>query len=200
MHISQATFAGSSTTLQQCPHSDKPAFAFIGRSNVGKSTLINRLLNRKRLAKTSSTPGKTQLINHFLVNEAWCLVDLPGYGWARASKVKKVQWQAMVRNYLCHSSMLVSVFLLIDARHMPQPIDTAFVHWLGENQIPCAIVFTKADKCTLQRVQSHVAAFQKTMLLRWQELPPFFITSATQSKGHKELLLYIQKNMPQTSL
>ncbi len=200
MHIFKATFAGSSTTLQQCPHIDKPAFAFIGRSNVGKSSLINMLLGRKKLAKTSSTPGKTQLINHFLVNEKWCLVDLPGYGWAKVSKTKKEKWQSMVQNYLCQCPTLVSVFLLIDSRHIPQAIDINFVHWLGKHQIPCVVVFTKTDKCNKQRVQSHMTAFKKAMLLCWETLPAFFTTSATQYQGRKELLLYIEENMPQVLL
>jgi len=197
MQAFQATFAGSSTNPKQVLQPDKPAFAFMGRSNVGKSSLINSLLACKKLAKTSATPGKTHLINYFLVNKTWYLVDLPGYGWAKVSKAKRLQFQKMVKAYLLYNPMLVNVFILIDSRHKPQDLDVNFIHWLGKNEVPFAIVFTKIDKSPSKKVQTHVLDLQKLMLQNWQELPRFFMTSATQHRGCDELLAYIQLDILQ---
>jgi GTP-binding protein len=195
MSMLQATFVGSSTSPKQAPRPQKPAFAFIGRSNVGKSSLINSLLARKKLAQTSSTPGKTQLINYFLVDNAWYLVDLPGYGWAKVSKAKRWQFQKMAKEYLLYNPMVVCALVLVDSRHMPQAIDVEFMNWLGKSQVPFAIVFTKIDKSPLKQVQAHVLALQEIMLKSWESLPKFFMTSATQHKGCGELLAYIQTHI-----
>ena len=168
-----------------------PEIVLLGRSNVGKSSLINMLTNRKSLAKTSSTPGKTQLINHFLINTNWCLVDLPGYGFARVSKTSKAAWDKMIRDYLENRENLMSVFVLVDIRLDPQPIDVRFVNWLGEKQIPFAIVFTKADKISKQQVIYSVEQFKKELKKTWAELPLIFITSSEKRTGRDEILDYI---------
>lgn len=193
MKTQPSVFVRSSTHYQQCPPGDKPELAFIGRSNVGKSSLINMLLGRKHLAKVSGRPGKTQLINHFLVNEAWHLVDLPGYGWARVSKSLRQQWPSMVKAYLLHRTQLRCVLVLVDARLPPQKLDLAFIHWLGTHQIPFAIVLTKADKLSSKEVQQNRAKLQQALHEDWEELPPMVVTSSKDSTGREALLAYIQK-------
>ncbi len=191
MEIKNASFVKSSTQEFDCPEASIPEYAFIGRSNVGKSSLINMLTNRKKLAKTSSTPGKTQLINHFLINDSWYLVDLPGYGWARVSKKSKADWKRMIDNYLKKRKNLVNVFVLIDLRHEPQKIDLDFIQWLGEEGIPFCIVFTKADKLGKTQVQSNQAVYKKTLAKSWEELPMMFVSSSEQKVGKEEILEFI---------
>ncbi len=191
MEIKNAAFVKSSTQESDCPEATIPEYAFIGRSNVGKSSLINMLTNRKKLAKTSSTPGKTQLINHFIINDSWYLVDLPGYGWARVSKKSKADWKRMIDNYLKTRENLVNVFVLIDLRHEPQKIDLDFIQWLGEEGIPFCIVFTKADKLGKTRIQSNQVNYKKTLEKNWEELPRMFISSSEQKVGKREILEFI---------
>lgn len=186
-------FVKSSTKHQDCPKPDKPEFAFIGRSNVGKSSLINMLTGRKKVAKISSTPGKTQLINHFLINNGWYMVDLPGYGWAKTSKVNKSLWEQMIQDYLLKRENLISVFVLIDVRLPPQMIDIEFVNWAGEHGIPFVILFTKADKTSKNKVQMSIAKFRKTLEQTWEESPKIVITSAKDQLGKKEILDYIEQ-------
>lgn len=193
MQIKSAEFVKSSPNVADCPDPKIPEYAFIGRSNVGKSSLINHMTNRKKLAKTSSTPGKTQLINHFLINEAWYLVDLPGYGWAQTSKVNKAAWKKMINSYLEKRQNLACVFVLVDCRHEPQKIDLEFMEWLGENAIPFSIVFTKADKLGKTQIQSNVASYKKVMRSTWEELPPTFVTSSTDRVGGEEILDFIDR-------
>jgi GTP-binding protein len=190
-NINEAVFVISNTAVTKCPAPDRPEFAFIGRSNVGKSSLINMLTVRKGLAKTSATPGKTQLINHFLVNNTWYLVDLPGYGYARTSRSTKAGWDKMIRDYLLQRKNLMTVFVLVDIRHEPQKIDVEFINWLGEKQVPFCIVFTKADKLSKQQVIASVEAYKRTLRQYWEELPLLFITSADKRTGREELLDYI---------
>ncbi len=190
MKIKTAQFVVSNTDWRKCP-SDKPEFAFIGRSNVGKSSLINMLTGRKTLAKTSGKPGKTRLINHFLINERWFLVDLPGYGWAKVGKKQRSRFEEIITGYLLNSPQLTCVFVLIDIRLEPQPIDLEFINWLGENGLPLALVFTKADKQSRNKNLRAVQIFEKALLASWEELPPRFITSAAKGTGREELLGYI---------
>lgn len=194
MQIKEAEFAVSNTNYEKCPKSNLPEYAFIGRSNVGKSSLINMITNRKSLAKTSSTPGKTQLINHFLINKTWYLVDLPGYGFAKASKDNKAAWDRMIRDYLELRPNLISVFVLVDIRLEPQKIDVTFINWLGDKQIPFIIVFTKSDKISKQLVASSVAKYKRELNKTWDELPTIFISSAEKNLGKDEILDYITKN------
>lgn len=198
MNIHQVAFEKSSAKLSQCPEANKPEFAFIGRSNVGKSSLINMLCQRNKLAKTSTRPGKTQLINHFMVDDTWYLVDLPGYGYAKVSKDKRRTFKGMMLNYLEGRSTLVNTFVLIDSRHEPQTVDLEFIRWMGERAIPFAIVFTKADKLGRNQVQSNIATYRKTLLKEWEELPPMFITSATEKDGREPILDYIAAVLEQT--
>jgi GTP-binding protein len=191
MQIKSARFVISSPEWEKCPKPDKPEYAFIGRSNVGKSSLINMLVNQKNLAKTSSTPGKTQLINHFIVNESWYLVDLPGYGYAKRSMSERVKWEKMIENYFRKRENLMNVFVLIDARHTPQKNDLEFVNKLGSWQVPFTLVFTKADKEKPGAVQRHVKLFLDAMRESWQFLPQNFITSAEKKIGRDELLAFI---------
>ena len=191
MLVKSASFVISNTEVSKCPQSKLPEYAFIGRSNVGKSSLINALCNKKSLAKTSSRPGKTQLINHFLINENWHLVDLPGFGYARVSKTQKNVFQKFVINYFKERTQLISAFLLIDIRHEPQPIDLRFMEWLGENQIPFSIVFTKADKLKPKALERQVNEYSEKLLESWEALPPLFLTSSTNRSGVEELLEYI---------
>lgn len=201
MIIKEAKFLLSSTQISKCPAPDMPEYAFIGRSNVGKSTLINMLTGFKSLAKTSGRPGKTQLINHFLINGSWYLVDLPGYGWARVSKTEREKWEKMIRNYFTHRENLACVFLLIDSRHAPLQIDTGFMEQLANWQVPFALVFTKSDKQSAPKTQANIAAYRKHLLKTWEELPPFFVTSGESGQGRDELLNYIDQinNQLQTS-
>ncbi|MCD7721606.1 MAG: ribosome biogenesis GTP-binding protein YihA/YsxC [Prevotellaceae bacterium] len=192
MKIRQAEFVISSPTVVLCPHGDKPEYAFIGRSNVGKSSLINMLTQRKGLAKTSATPGKTLLINHFLINQEWHLVDLPGYGYARRGREQREQLRQMIEGYILRREQMACLFLLIDSRHEPQRIDMDFTRWLGQNGVPFAIVFTKADKLSGTKLQGNVQLFLQRMQEEWEELPPHFVTSSQDRTGREELLDYIQ--------
>ena len=192
MEIKQAAFVVSNTQVAKCPTHKLPEYAFIGRSNVGKSSLINMLTNHKGLAKTSSKPGKTQLINHFLINKEWYLVDLPGYGYAKVSKQSKKTFQQFITDYFKKRRELVCAFVLVDIRHDPQKIDLEFMQWLGENAIPFAIVFTKADKLTEKQIQEHVASYSEILLQQWEEMPPYFITSSENRLGKEDLLSYIE--------
>jgi GTP-binding protein len=192
MKIKSADFVMSNSNVANCPKEPLPEYAFIGRSNVGKSSLINMLTQRKGLAKTSGRPGKTQLINHFKINENWFLVDLPGYGYARVSKTEKKTFQKYITNYFLERQQLVCAFILIDIRHEPQKVDLEFLEWMGENQIPFGIVFTKADKLRPQAIENHVNNYIRMLLEGiWEEAPPYFITSSTNGMGKEELLAYI---------
>ncbi|MCH1452939.1 MAG: ribosome biogenesis GTP-binding protein YihA/YsxC [Flavobacteriaceae bacterium] len=193
MNVAHAEFVVSNTRVDHCPKSKLPEYAFIGRSNVGKSSLINMLCNRKRLAKTSSRPGKTQLINHFLINNKWHLVDLPGYGYARASKTQKKTFQKFITDYFNKRKELVSAFLLIDIRHEPQTPDLDFMRWLGENYIPFTIVFTKADKIKEREIKKKVSDYLEKLKEDWESLPKYFITSSEKRLGRDELLGYIHE-------
>lgn len=193
MTIKKAEFSSSSPTLQQCPNDVKAEYAFIGRSNVGKSSLINMLTNNKRLAKTSSTPGKTLLINHFIINNEWYLVDLPGYGYAKRSKTERDKLQRMITTYILGREQLVNVFVLIDIRHDPQTIDREFIDWLGVSNIPFCIVFTKADKLSASKSKSAASAYMEKLRDTWDELPPYFVTSSENKTGREEVLDYIEK-------
>jgi len=176
-----------------CPKDTKPEYAFIGRSNVGKSSLINMLCRHKGLAKTSATPGKTLLINHFIINKEWYLVDLPGYGFAKRSKKEVAKLDQMIRGYILGREQLVNTFVLVDVRLEPQAIDLEFMNWLGVSGVPFSILFTKADKLSAAKVKLNVDAYQKKMLETWEEIPPFFITSAEKGTGREEVLDYIEK-------
>lgn len=191
MDIVSAEYVISSPDYEKCPPPDKAEFAFIGRSNVGKSSLINMLCNNQKLAKTSGTPGKTQLINHFIVNKSWYIVDLPGYGFAKVSLKDRRRWEQMIENYLRKRTSLVNVFVLIDSRHGPQKIDLEFVNKLGEWQVPFALVFTKADKETQKTVAANVKAFLDAMRKDWEFLPAHFVTSAEKKQGKDKLLRFI---------
>lgn len=192
MEITSAEFVVSNSDAKKCPNEPLPEYAFIGRSNVGKSSLINMLTNHKGLAKTSGRPGKTQLINHFKINKNWFLVDLPGYGYAKVSKKVKATFQKFITDYFLNREQLVSAFVLIDIRHKPQKIDLEFMEWLGFNQIPFSIVFTKADKLKPGAIERDVAAYLKVLTDGlWEEAPPHFVTSAESKLGREELLKYI---------
>ena len=191
MEIKTAEFVISAPTFTMCPDDNKPEYAFIGRSNVGKSSLINMLCRNKKLAKTSATPGKTLLINHFIINKEWYLVDLPGYGYAKRSKTEIAKLDQMIRGYILQRQQLVNVFVLVDVRLEPQNIDIEFINWLGQSSIPFTIVFTKADKLPVTRVQSNVAAYKRKLSETWEEMPPMFITSSEKRDGRDELLNYI---------
>ncbi len=193
MNIQTAEFIISNTDHRQCPQDGKPEYAFIGRSNVGKSSLINMLTNRKALAMTSSTPGKTMLINHFLINGEWYLVDLPGYGYARRGKEGREKLRVIIEDYILEREMLTNLFVLVDSRHEPQQIDLEFMEWLGENGIPFAIVFTKADKQGSGKLQMNVNAYKEKLLESWEELPPIFVTSSEKAEGREKLLDYINE-------
>jgi len=195
MEIRQAEFVISNTDVRKCPEGDMPEFAFIGRSNVGKSSLINMLTRHKGLAKTSSTPGKTLLINHFLINKSWYLVDLPGYGYAQRSKTQREQLKKMIDNYVLNREQMYNLFLLIDSRHEPQEIDLEFMRFLGANGVPFSIVFTKADKLSKLRLKTNTETYKKKLLEEWEELPPIFITSSSAAEGRTELLDYIEQIM-----
>ena len=191
MQIKTAEFIVSNQEVFKCPNNQIPEYAFIGRSNVGKSSLINMLTNQKRLAKTSGRPGKTQLINHFLINEEWFLVDLPGYGYARVSKSAKKTFQKFITAYFRERKQLVSAFVLVDIRHEPQSVDLAFMQWLGENGIPFSIIFTKADKLRPKAIEIHIDSYKNKLLEFWEEMPNYFVTSSTNYSGKEALLNYI---------
>jgi len=191
MQIKTAEFVVSNQLVEKCPTINLPEYAFIGRSNVGKSSLINMLTNQKNLAKTSGRPGKTQLINHFIINKEWFLVDLPGYGYARVSKSAKKTFQKFITAYFRDRKQLISAFVLVDIRHKPQPVDLAFMRWLGEHSVPFSIVFTKADKLRPKAIEDHIDTYKNILLETWEELPNYFITSSTNYDGKDALLNYI---------
>lgn len=193
MIIKSAEFVISNIDYKLCPQDGKSDYAFIGRSNVGKSSLINMLTNKKGLAMTSSKPGKTTLINHFIINNQWYLVDLPGYGFARRSKEGRERLREIIEDYILERENLINLFVLVDSRHEPQLIDLEFMEWLGENGIPFSIVFTKADKLSSLKLQTNVEDYKAKLKESWEELPPIFITSSEKKQGRDELLDYIDK-------
>ena len=193
MEIKQSEFVSSVADVKKCPPPDKPEFAFIGRSNVGKSSLLNMLTGKKNLAKTSNKPGKTQTINHFIINSDWFLVDLPGYGYASVSKEKRAGFGTIIENYVLKRDNLHCLFILIDSRLEPQKIDLEFIQWVGEKEIPLCLVFTKSDKLTKNQLNRSIKIYQNTLLKYWQELPAMIITSSTARSGKEDLLLFIEK-------
>jgi len=193
MEITSARFIISNTNPDKCPPPIMPEYAFIGRSNVGKSALINMLTQQKKLAKTSVKPGKTRLINHFLINDKWYLVDLPGYGYAKVSKSERTKWMKYIQNYLTERKNLVCLFVLIDIRHEPQKIDNEFMEWLAVKNIPFSILFTKADKISKTKQAKNIKIYKSQMLKVWEEMPKFIITSSVQNTGKDELLEYIEQ-------
>lgn len=190
--IKSAEFVMSNTRVTGCPDSREPEYAFIGRSNVGKSSLINCLTGNSKLAKASSTPGKTLLINHFLINKSWYIVDLPGYGYATISKTEREKLRKMIDDYILYRRQLTNVFVLLDARLSPQKIDMEFMQWLGENEVPFSMVFTKCDKLGKQALQRNIELYKSRMLEIWEELPPCFLTSSTTGMGREQLIEYIE--------
>ncbi len=192
MEIKSAEFVISNAQVEKCPKGTLPEYAFIGRSNVGKSSLINMLTNQKKLAMTSSTPGKTALVNHFLINKAWYLVDLPGYGYAKRSKTEQQKFERLIQSYILQREQMTNLFVLIDVRHEPQQIDLDFFEWLGMSSIPFSIVFTKTDKLTPGKARDNVHNYLKKLSEQWEELPPHFITSSEKAQGREELLGYIE--------
>lgn len=191
MEIKSASFVISNTDIRRCPQDGLPEYAFIGRSNVGKSSLINMLTRKPKLAMTSATPGKTMLINHFLINGKWYIVDLPGYGYASRSKDERERLQRIIESYILGREQMTNLFLLIDCRHEPMAIDLKFIEWLGENGIPFSIVFTKADKLGTQRLKENVKAYLDKLSEQWEELPPYFVTSSEKGTGRDDILDYI---------
>ena len=191
MIVSKSDFIKSSSAVDQCPKDDKWDFAFIGRSNVGKSSLINMLCNRVALAKVSATPGKTQLINHFLINDLFYIVDLPGYGYAKVSKSIKEDFQKIIKSYILERESMACLFVLVDSRHEPQKIDLQFMEFLGENGIPFAIIFTKTDKLTEKQLAANLEVYKQKMLEVWEEMPRYFVSSSAHSVGREEILDYI---------
>ncbi len=191
-HSLNSEFVKSSAKLSECPKPDMPEYAFIGRSNVGKSSLINMLTSRKKLAKISSKPGKTQLINHFLIDNSWYLVDLPGYGWAQVSKKEKAAWKLMIDEYIFQRQNLATVFVLVDSRHEPQKIDIEFINTLGEQGVPFAILLTKADKSSKNANQKSLSLYKKVLSKYWEELPNMIMTSSQTGDGKYEVLSYIE--------
>lgn len=192
MDIKEARFIISNTDIEKCPPPDKPEYAFIGRSNVGKSSLINMLTNKKSLAKISGQPGKTRLINHFLINNEWYLVDLPGYGYAKIAKKEKKKWEKFIRKYILLRENLFCLFVLIDVRHAPLSADLEFMEWLGLSQVPFSIIFTKTDKLKPTDCQENIEQYKNRMLETWETMPPFFASSVKTGEGRKEILHYIQ--------
>ena len=193
MQIKSAKFVISNTDVRKCPEGNLPEYAFIGRSNVGKSSLINMLTNHKGLAMTSATPGKTLLINHFLINEEWYLVDLPGYGFAQRGMAQREQLRQIIESYILGRESLVCLFVLIDCRHPAQKIDLEFMEWLGENGVPFTIIFTKTDKISKGRLKENLKAYQEAMSGTWEELPPMFCSSSENREGREEILDYIEE-------
>ncbi|MBO5838595.1 MAG: YihA family ribosome biogenesis GTP-binding protein [Bacteroidales bacterium] len=196
MILKTAEFVKSSQYLEQCPQPDMPEFAFIGRSNVGKSSLINMLVDKKDLAKTSSQPGKTQLINHFLINEEWYLVDLPGYGYAKTSMENRKKWRKMIEDYLLKRVNLLTVFVLVDSRLEPQKIDLEFINFLGENQVPITLIFTKTDKQSAKKTEESLERFKESLSEYWEELPKIILTSSEKRVGREEVLETIENIIP----
>lgn len=199
IQIKTASFVMSNSSVKKCPAPDMPEFAFIGRSNVGKSSLINMITGYSKLAKTSGRPGKTQLINHFIINDNWYLVDLPGYGYAKVSKNQKNKFQAYISDYIINRENLYCLFVLIDCRHEPQKIDIEFIEWLGEKQIPFALIFTKADKLGKNQLSSNIAHYKKQLLKTWTELPPILVSSSESGLGKDEILGFIADTEPSLS-
>lgn len=193
MEIKSAEFVISNTNVAKCPDGNKPEYAFIGRSNVGKSSLINMLTNKKGLALTSQTPGKTMLINHFLINDEWYLVDLPGYGYAQRGKEGREKLRKIIESYVLEREQLTNLFVLVDCRHEAQKIDLEFMEWLGENGIPFAIIFTKTDKISKGRLQENFRFYEAKLLEQWEELPPVFFSSSEKKEGRDEILDYIEQ-------
>ena len=193
MEIKDAKFIISNTDVNKCPDSQLPEYAFIGRSNVGKSSLINMLTNRKGLAMTSSMPGKTLLINHFLVNDSWYIVDLPGYGYAQRGKEGRANIRRIIESYILQREQMTALFVLIDSRHEPQKIDLEFIEWLGTNGIPFCIVFTKLDKLGKRQGEENIRKYKERLLEQWEELPPIFTTSSETRMGREEILNWIEK-------
>ena len=193
MKITSAEFVISNSDVSKCPSDIRPEYAFIGRSNVGKSSLINMLTNKKSLAKTSGKPGKTQLINHFIINNLWYLVDLPGYGYAKVSKYEKKKFQGFITQYFQKRTQLVSAFVLVDCRHEPQKIDLEFMEWLGKKQIPFSIIFTKADKLTEKQITEKIENYKVELLKTWEEIPNYFISSSASGIGKDSILSYIDQ-------
>ncbi len=193
--IKSAVFKLSAPDLKSCPKSDIPEYAFIGRSNVGKSSLINMLCNKKGLAKTSSTPGKTKLINFFLINDSWSLVDLPGYGYAKVAKTDKKEFNKSVNDYLLKRDNLHCVFVLVDSRHSPQSMDIDFINWLGTNGIPFVLVFTKTDKQSPPKTEENISIFMDTLKEWWDDLPKYFVSSITTKAGKQDITDYIEKTL-----
>ena len=193
MEIRSAEFVMSNTRIDRCPQTGLPEYAFIGRSNVGKSSLINMLTRKPKLAMTSATPGKTMLINHFIINKSWYLVDLPGYGYAQRGKKAKDKLTQIIESYILKREQMTNLFLLIDILHEPLTIDLEFIEWLGENGVPFAIVFTKADKLGIQRQRENVERYLARLSEQWEELPPYFVTSSEKSLGRAEVLSYIEE-------
>ncbi|MCF6184516.1 MAG: ribosome biogenesis GTP-binding protein YihA/YsxC [Bacteroidales bacterium] len=192
MKIKTSEFIISNTDIKKCPKPTKPEYAFIGRSNVGKSSLINMLTGRKQLAKISGKPGKTRLINHFLINNEWYLVDLPGYGYAKISKQERNIWKGFIKDYILTRENLMNLFVLIDSRHKPQNNDLEFMQHLGENEVPFAIIFTKLDKLSKKQIKENVNLYKKELLKTWEELPTFFVSSAVNKAGKEEILNFIE--------
>ncbi len=192
MNIQHAEYITSSVKINQCPAPDKPEYAFIGRSNVGKSSVINMLTGRRKLAKVSGSPGKTITINHFLIDKSWYLVDLPGYGYAKRSKSERTKWDKMIRNYILKRPNLLTLFLLIDLRHEPQSNDLEFMGWLAVSQIPFTVLFTKSDKLTLREKDTNLNRYKKVLEKDWEQLPNYFVTSAKKGLGKDEILDYIE--------
>ena len=193
MKIVKAEFISSYADVSKCPTPDKPEFAFIGRSNVGKSSLINMITGQRKLAKTSVTPGKTQTINHYLINELWYLVDLPGYGYANVSKSTRAGFGAMIENYVTKRENLTSLFILIDSRLPPQAIDLDFIEWAGNKEIPLALLFTKIDKLSRNDLNKNLKQYERKLLTRWEELPTIILTSSEKNSGKEEILALIQE-------
>lgn len=200
MQIKEAVFVISNDDIKKCPTDNRAEYAFIGRSNVGKSSLINMITGNKKLAKTSGKPGKTQLINHFLINDEWYLVDLPGYGYAKASQTSRHKWEKFISEYLTKREQLVNVFVLLDSRLEPQKIDLEFMNWCGEEGIPFSMVFTKIDKLSSTALQKNLAKYKKEMLKQWESMPPVFTTSSESAFGREALLNYIEAINKQLAL
>lgn len=193
MQIKSAKFEISNSDVSKCPSTERHEYAFIGRSNVGKSSLINMLTGQRKLAMTSATPGKTTLINHFLINDDWYIVDLPGYGYARRSKGERDKLERIINDYILDRPQMTSLFVLVDSRHAPQKIDLEFMEWLGENGVPFAIVFTKVDKLSKGAAEANIALYKRRLSEEWEELPPMFVTSSETGAGRDELLDYMEQ-------